>query len=131
MNLTSENVEKTIRHCYFKEDEKFIDPVFGEGIVGRSWFHPERLEQKRELIEKMLDELPDNFKKSKGGGHSFLTMCQDKNDNQWTGLHWQMDALIMLGNAIGKLRFCMPREMWVILPGGMPYLVVEDTPNKG
>jgi len=30
-----------------------------------------------------------------------------------------------LGIASGKLSYLMPREMWKVLPGGMPYLVVS------
>jgi hypothetical protein len=127
MNLTAENVEKIARHCFFKKEEKIENPVFGDGIAGRSWFHPERLEESREMIEKMLSELPDSFKKSGGGGMSFLMMCQDKNDRQWADLHWTMDALVMLGNAIEKVRFIMPREMWKSFPGGMPYVIIDDT----
>jgi hypothetical protein len=51
-------------------------------------------------------------------------MCQDKEDHQWTDFHQTMDELVCLGTAIGKLEYLMPREMWNVLPGGMPYIVV-------
>ena len=44
---------------------------------------------------------------------------------QWTGFHQTMDELVCLGLAIEKLSYLMPREYWKILPGGMPYLVIE------
>jgi len=56
---------------------------------------------------------------------SFLNMCIDKNGNQWADLHRTMDELVALGIATGKLSFLIPREMWSILPGGMPYLIVN------
>jgi hypothetical protein len=36
-----------------------------------------------------------------------------------------MDQLFTLGIAIEKVSFQLPREMWNVLPGGMPYLVVK------
>jgi hypothetical protein len=36
-----------------------------------------------------------------------------------------MDELVCLGLAIGRIAFLMPREMWEMLPGGMPYIVVK------
>jgi hypothetical protein len=76
-------------------------------------------------IETMLDELPDEFKKTGGGGMSFLNACNDKHGNQWTDLHQRMEQLFQLDIGIGKVKCLMPREMWGILPDGMPYYVVN------
>ena len=38
-----------------------------------------------------------------------------------------MEALITLGIAAGLVNFLLPREMWKMMPGGMPYLFVKDT----
>jgi hypothetical protein len=40
-------------------------------------------------------------------------------------MHATMEQLILLGVGIGKVKSLMPREMWDVLPGGMPYYVVE------
>lgn len=56
---------------------------------------------------------------------SFLNMCMDKHGNYWTGSHATMDALVMLGNAIGAVSFNLPPQFWPILPGGMPYVTVK------
>jgi hypothetical protein len=37
-----------------------------------------------------------------------------------------MDELVCLGLAIGKVEFQMTRDMWSILPGGVPYFSVKD-----
>ena len=66
------------------------------------------------------------LEKDNGGGWSFLNMCVDKDGNQWTGFHEIVDKLLMLGIAIGKMSFLLPKQMWSILPGGMPYVVVND-----
>ena len=47
-------------------------------------FHSERLESHREEIKEMVLQLPDSFRKGKGGGHSFLNMCENRNGDLWT-----------------------------------------------
>jgi len=123
--LTSKEVKAVFLNCLFRMDEDTSNYVKAEGIITNVGFHPTRLKSHKEEIEKMLDELPDEFKKSGGGGWSFLNACNDKDGNQWTGLHETMEQLILLGIAIGKVKFQLPREMWKVLPGGMPYLVIE------
>ena len=125
MNLTAEKVNSTFLTCLFKKGENTETHIIGDGVMKKVGFNPERLKENEPVIIEMLNDLPDSFKKDGGGGMSFLNMCQDKEDNQWTGFHQTMDELVCLGNAIGKLSFLMPKEMWSILPGGMPYLVVS------
>jgi hypothetical protein len=125
MNLTAEKVNNLFLKCLFTEGENTEPHIIGEGIMKKVGFNPERLKENEPLIIEMLNDLPDSFKKEGGGGMSFLNMCQDKNGNQWADLHQTMDELVCLGNAIGKLSFLMPREMWSILPGGMPYLLIN------
>ncbi|MBU1149024.1 hypothetical protein KKI23_02940 [Patescibacteria group bacterium] len=123
--LTSQKVETIFQDCLFKGDEDKSDHIKAEGITVNVGFHPGRLESHRAEVEAMLDELPDEFKKSGGGGMSFLQACNDRHGNQWTGLHRIMELLFLLGIAIGKVEYQMPREMWSALPGGMPYLVIN------
>lgn len=95
-----------------------------EGIGGPTWFNADCLQAHKAEIEAMLDELPDEFKESSGGGSSFLNACQDKHGNLWTGLHAIVEQLFLLGMGIGKVKPLFPREMWTYLPGGMPYYVI-------
>lgn len=131
-NLTSENVELMIKICLYRNDE-IVDQdtasaglVIIKGITVNFGFHPGRLKKNRKAIIEMLAELPKPFMKSYGGGWSFLQACNDKDDNQWTGLHTRMEELFCLGMAIGVVTMPMPRELWPGLPGGMPYYVVDD-----
>ena len=124
--LTSDNVSKVFDKCMFKKGEPTEGFIQAEGIVNKFGFNPERLEESRNEIESMLYELPDEFKSSSGGGWSFLNACNDKRGNQWTGLHQTMEKLFVLGIAIGKVKSLMPRELWTVMPGGMPYYVVLD-----
>lgn len=127
MKLKAETVHDTFMKCLFKDGEPTENHIIGEAVMMKAGFHPERLKESETLITEMLADLPDEFKKSKGGGMSFLNMCNDKDGNQWADLHKTMDELVALGNAIGKLSFLMPKEMWDKLPGGMPYIVMEDS----
>lgn len=125
MELTAKNVTDIFMNCLFNDGEDTEGYVLGEGVMHNVGFHPDRLKSSEESIVLMLGELSDTFKKEGGGGTSFLQMCEDKNGHQWADLHQTMDQLVCLGYAVGKLKFLMPRESWVLLPGGMPYIVIE------
>jgi hypothetical protein len=124
MKLTAENVHTTFMKCLFSEGESTENYVLGEGCITKVGFHPERLKSNETNISEMLNQLPDEFKKIGGGGMSFLNMCNDKDGNQWSDLHQTMDELVTMGIASEKASFLMPRDMWNVLPGGMPYVVV-------
>jgi hypothetical protein len=36
-----------------------------------------------------------------------------------------MEALVALGVGLGMAQFQMPREMWSVLPGGVPYVLLD------
>lgn len=128
-------VDKTIRECLYTEeelnasekDEKGIPKgaVLVRGIMHNMGFHPGRLEAARPKVKTWLMALPDQFRKSSGGGWSFLNACMDRNNEQW-GEHMDMDRLFTMGIGLNLVTFMLPRDMWNILPGGMPYIVVLD-----
>jgi hypothetical protein len=124
MNLTAQNVSETFMNCLFKEGENTENHIVAEGVMTKVGFHPERLKEATPQIEAMVNELPDEFKPTGGGGMSFLNACMDNKGNHWAE-HSTIDQLVCLGIASGKLKYLMPREMWSVLPGGMPYLVVS------
>lgn len=123
--LSADRVSQIFLDCLYKDGEDTSSHVKAEGITSTVGFNPDRLNSHKAEIEAMLGELPDEFKKSGGGGMSFLNACNDKHGNQWTGLHRTMEQLFQLGIAIGKVECQLPREMWQALPGGMPYYVVN------
>lgn len=126
MKLTADHVDFIFRDCLFRDGEDTADAVKTEGIICKFWLHPERLESHKTEITEMCDELPDNFKASSGGGWSFLNLCINKHEEQWTGNHQQMEQLMVLGLACGKMQLLIKRELWKMCPGGMPYLMVID-----
>jgi hypothetical protein len=129
--ISAEKIQEIFFKCLLTEEEidkngkPLIEVIKVEGIINSFGFHPERVEEHKDEIISFLEELPDNFKSSKGGGWSFLNACMDKDGNQW-GEHQNMEQLFSLGIAIGKAKFLMPREMWSVMPGGVPYLVYID-----
>lgn len=125
MELTSENVETVFMSCLFKDKEDTSKHIKAEGITSTIGFHPERLESQRENVKSMLGFLPEAFHKNSGGGWSFLNACNDKNGKQWTDLHQRMDQLFQLAIGLELAKYLMPRKIWSVLPGGMPYIVLD------
>lgn len=137
MELTAQNVFSIFASCFFTEGEAArldsgdspIKPVVAEGIRGDFGLHPERLELCRPLVTAWLREFPAEFHKGGGGGASFLRLCYRKGGVQW-GEHKDMEALCVLAIALGLARWCAPRTMWKVLPGGMPYIVFDLDDRK-
>lgn len=128
MRLEAQNVDKVMRDCLFKPEEIIggkppADAVIVEGVRGKFGLHKARLESHRGDVESMLEELPEQFMIEKGGGWSFLNACMTRDGNQW-GEHRDMNALFVLGQGLGVVKCQLPREMWDILPGGVPYYSV-------
>ena len=123
--LTSENVTETFKSCLYGDNSNIESAKIVEGVMMKVGFNPDKLIEKKEDIQEMLSQLPKEFQKSGGGGYTFLNACQDAEGNQWTGLHQVVDELLCLGLAIDKISFPLPKEMWSVLSGGMPYFVVN------
>ena len=89
-------------------------------------FHSVRIAEHSNRIAALLAELPNEFQPGPrgGGGWTFLNACNDRHGNLWTGDHATMEALFCLGIAAGRARWLMERDMWDVLPGGMPYVAV-------
>lgn len=121
--LEANKVQELFDKCAMKD----IDPesVLIKAAVGVASMLPSKLKEHKEEIRELLMELPEQFRASSGGGWSFLNACMDKNGRQW-GEHNHIDMLLVLGLGIGLVEFCLPRDMWECLPGGVPYFVIKD-----
>ncbi len=124
MKLNAKNVNEVFTKCLFKDGENTDNKVIAEGIMNNFGFNPERLEENKQNILDMLSGLPDPFRKSIGGGWSFLQACVDRNDIHWAE-HSTIEQLLALGIATKQASILVPREMWAMFPGGMPYFQVE------
>jgi len=121
--ISAERVESIFADCFFKDGEDSSSYVEARGVTFTAGFQPGRLKEHEAEIVAMLEELPNRFRASGGGGWSFLNACNDRHGNQW-GEHQDVERLFMLGIATGKAKCQMPKEMWASLPGGMPYYVI-------
>ena len=95
-----------------------------EGIMRKFCFSKEKIDGHKEEIRALLNEMPKEFHKDTGGGMSFLNLCMTKDGDQW-GEQLNVEALVVLGIATGMASYLMPREMWSILPGAVPYVVFD------
>lgn len=123
MDLTAENVEKVFRECFSESKE---DVVKCDVVMHSFSFYEDKLKENKQNIVDMLSCLPKEFMQNTGGGYSFLAACNDKDGNQWTGLHLTMEKLFALGIGIEKVKCLLPREVWSALPGGMPYFMILE-----
>lgn len=127
----SQSVERIFMDCLFRDDELVdgkpqVPPILPTtNIANPVGFNPKRIEEHRAEIAALLDGFPEEFYSDGGGGWTFLNFCNLADGSQWTGMHMRMEQLCQLGNAIGLVEFQMPRDMWGILPGGMPYMVIR------
>lgn len=124
MKLTAENVNTILIDCLYKNDEDTTNHVKASGVKLNIIFNPNKLKEHKQKIEDMLNQLPDQFHKNKGGGWSFLHACRTNKGVQW-GNHSNIDELLCLGIAIEKAEIQLPREMWKSFPGEMPYITIN------
>lgn len=130
MQLTVHNVKEAMLRCLYTEEESanWIEPPDGsiktEGITATFYFHPGRVDAEKHNIALMLAQLPDTFHLGTGGGCSFPAACYDTDGAQW-GEHPDVESIFVLGMAAGYVTLVLPRDMWDILPGRMPYYVID------
>ncbi len=131
--IDAEVVGKMFMDCLYKAEEVEGLPkgeapkgcIMINGITTKFGLHPKRLESYRSVIEGYLAQLPEKFRKA-DGGWSFLQACNTKDDEQWTGMHQRMEELFVMGIGLGKVNYCTDnREIWKVLPGGMPYFIID------
>lgn len=126
MELTETNVIETFKQCVLRDEELGQPYLEAEGVQGKVLLSRERLEASKDDIASMLEQLPDQFKAKKGGGWSFLNMCETANGDLWTGFHQVVNQLMILGVGTGKLTLLLPPRLWHILPGELPYIVINE-----
>ena len=139
IELTSQNVHDAIFESLFKDDDPRVQEVracllakkplpdcavIAEGVMKKVAFDKERLESKRQYVREMLGQLPKEFFKETGGGYTFLNGCMRSDGTQW-GEQISVDSLLCLGIALDYVTILMPRDMWYLFPGSVPYFVVD------
>ena len=122
MNLTAQNVEYIFKKCLC-ESGTLVKGIIVEAKLNVSGYEDD--------IMSFLLQLHENFYQSKGGGWSFHSANLTKDGIEWTGLQALTEKLIILGIAIGKVKYLPSKNLWQNLPGEMPYLVILDQPKVG
>lgn len=117
----AEKVHQIVAQCLNGKKE---GALVIEGIVRKFGFASDKIAEHKEEIRALLDEMPDEFHAGKGGGMTFLNLCMDKEGVQWAE-HPTMEELVALGIAVGMAKYSLPRDMWDILPGNVPYVTFD------
>lgn len=116
-NVISQGLDRSL-----PENEIEVDSGF-HGIVH---FDKTRLESKKAEIAEILLEMDDNFFISgESKGWTFLNLPFDRHGDQWCEQPTAA-ALCILGIALQLVKYVLPKEFWVSLPGGVPYLSIDD-----
>ena len=118
MKDKAEKVHELVMACLNGKEE---GALVVDGVVRKFGFAPEKIAAHKEEIRALLDDMPDEFQAGKGGGMTFLNLCMDRHGEQWAE-HGTMEELVALGIAAGMASYPMPRDMWSVLPGSMPYV---------
>lgn len=131
--LDAKRVQEIMMDCLFTDDPKDEDMCISVYGIARCFgFIPEKIENHRDEIHEMMKELPDVFWDSNdnpngGGGYTFMNLPFDKNDHQWCEQP-TAELLMALGLATGYMEYMLPREVWIALPGSVPYVIIHENP---
>lgn len=122
----AEKIRDIIRSSFFTDEEvnsgMTKDAILVDGVTTKFGFHPARIQERKEDILRILrDVVSDDFIEGKGDGSSFMTLVIDKDGNHW-GEHSDVQSLVCLAIAAGYAKYTLPRAMWGMLPGAMPYI---------
>ena len=126
MELTAENVQTLLKSCFYEDGADTSNAIFVEGLIAKFGFDPIKIAKHKPDIASLLLQLPAEF----CCGYTFLNGCMTRGSDQW-GEQRDADALFALGQAAGFVTLCFPRSMWYALPGGVPYLLIDEAACRG
>lgn len=121
--LGAARVNEIFSSCALRDDQDGSDSIEVEGIESDLIFRFDcaLIEEHAAEIHDLLRQLPSQFL-ARGG--SFLDCDKDNQGYSWADTYQTRQRLVVLGLAIGKVVFCLPRKWWHTLPQGLPYLRV-------
>jgi len=122
-------VHELMKLCLFKDAELDGGPpkdaIFVQGIVQSFALHKGRIEENKDILRKLAKEIiKDEFLKNGGGGFTFLHLPQSRDGELWCEQR-TAEALFCLCKAAGFAEYCIPRDLWPALPGGVPYVIFD------
>lgn len=127
--IDATEIDELFRGCLFKEEEleggKPEGAVIVQGIYVQYAFEPKRLEATRQKVMGYLKELPRGFRHtSEAESRSFLDGCMTESGEQW-GEHRNVEQLFSLAIGLQLGGWLLPKELWSLLPGGLPYFQIR------
>lgn len=110
----------------YTNDTKCISVCGVSAIFG---INPDKIEEHREEIFKMMQALPIEFWESPIGsdGYTFLNLPFTKDGAQW-GEQQNAQELMVLGITAGYMQYLFSKDYWEVLPGSVPYIVIHEKP---
>lgn len=149
MELTTDNVDAIAKRCLMDGNDERVAPLKEmissgasmadvdaaavekglipvRGIARNFMFDAEKIEKNREDIASLLSHTDPGFHKDTGGGATFMRLSVDKSEKIW-GSQQTAEVLMCLAIAARYGSYCMPRDLWGALPGGVPYVVFDLT----
>lgn len=127
--ISAKRVREIFMDCLYKTAPEEMTPCIGVyDMLDKIAFIPEKIEEHRNEIFQLLQELPETFFEDIGGGWSFTQLPFTKDGTQW-GEQTNGKELMDLGLATGYMQYLFPIEIWRALPGGVPYVIAYRTPK--
>lgn len=132
MNNLAQHIKDILMKCLYTNEElpgglQAVPPddaVIVQGLTAKFAFHPQRILDHKEEIVSILKLMSSQFFKSGGGGWSTLNLCKTEDGEQW-GEHVNMEMLVVLGIGCKMVSYTLSKDLWHILPGGMPYVMFD------
>lgn len=104
-----------------KDEEMPQGCIFVRGLAHNFGFHPERLLDSAEDVRKILNAVVADEFMGAEGGWSFLNLVVGRNSEIW-GNQVDAEGLLCLALGLGWAEILVPRSMWQMMPGGVPYV---------
>lgn len=126
--LTPEAVKELMMDCLSEENMDQSNLIVVNGITRAFGFQRDKIAARRKDIRNLLMQLHPTFRKSVGGGWSFVYMtARGENVEETWGGQIHAEELFCLG-VVAELASCLvSREFWPSLPYGVPYIGFDDT----
>jgi hypothetical protein len=124
VKLEASNVEKVFAECINDDGSNRAQVVTIAGLTGDFTFFKLVLDQWENDIIDMLRQLPEAFT-GKDSGDTYLNLCYNREKLRWTVDNATMEKLIVLGIAIGKAAFYLPKKTGDSFQINMPYVVIK------
>ena len=119
MKLEATNVEKVFAECIKNDESCRAEVVTVAGITKSFTFFELVLCQWENDIIDLLSQLPEAFLDK---GDAFHKMGYNRENLQWTTDNAIMEKLVVLGIAIGRSVFYLPKSSQQI---NVPYVVIK------